>query len=117
MNENEKVNCCSSSCSGCFRFQPCIIEFGGRILLRYLARLHEAVVVRTVRRPQHDETRQHKVYYVDPYNNVEYREYRYVEPDNEVEYREYRYMEPDNDVEYRYYVEPDGDVEYYYYKD
>ncbi|HML94527.1 MAG TPA: hypothetical protein PKC29_03750 [Thermodesulfobacteriota bacterium] len=63
------------------------------------------------------ETRQHRVYYVDPYNNVEYREYRYVEPDNEVEYREYHYVEPDNDVEYRYYVDPDGDVQYYYYSD
>ena len=49
------------------------------------------------------ETRQHRVYYVDPYNNVEYREYRYIAPDNK--------------VEYRYYVEPDGDVEYYYYSD
>ena len=49
------------------------------------------------------ETRTHRVYYVDPDDNVEYREYRYVEPDNE--------------VEYRYYIQqPDGDVEYYYYK-
>jgi len=50
------------------------------------------------------EVRQHRVYYVNPNDNVEYREYRYVEPENE--------------VEYRYYIEqPDGDVEYYYYKD
>ena len=30
------------------------------------------------------EVRQHRVYYVNPNDNVEYREYRYVEPENEV---------------------------------
>lgn len=46
--------------------------------------------------------REHRIYYVEPDGDVEYREYRY-------------YVEPDGDIEYRYYVEPDGDVEYYYY--